>query len=288
MDGCGKDSAMSGAEYAAKKGGDGLEHERRTESGIGKLLAAGNVRVTAQAFAKMNAYARIVSKLIGQPSECMGYLIGKRGDLSCTALDAYLLEGQDVYSGKVRPGGDARSDLYNWAEGRGLCIVGMWHSHGSFGLFHSDDDDSALTDLLIDNTYDLPVRTMLGDYEAAYAASIVINQDCYLQEETPSQPVAGREYYCCAASWDRADPDQDIPTYRGVPVIVQAGLEIIPARNIKPLPMYRLAVQVCRRIKKSGSYLCDTDALSAAEQFNDSGRGIIGWIRDRVRGSGQK
>ncbi len=106
------------------------------------------IAITKRAFTKMNAYARTVSNIAGDHIECGGLLIGEHREGLPVVTDAVLLEGVVTHaSGHFDH--DSMNKEYLRARDEGKLIMGMWHSHGSFGVFHSGHDDAYL-DLLLD------------------------------------------------------------------------------------------------------------------------------------------
>lgn len=111
--------------------------------------------ITAYSFEKMNAYARIVSGLAGQSIECGGLLIGEYRNGIPVVTNAILLDGQVTHA-DGHFDYDRMNEEYLRTRDEGKVIMGMWHSHGNFGVFHSTYDDAHLEVLLDRNTRLLP------------------------------------------------------------------------------------------------------------------------------------
>lgn len=97
------------------------------------------VKVTDKALEKMNAYAKMMSEVVGDV-ECYGYLVCSKGNKDGIATDAYLpyqsaggaycmvTPYEIIKTGKV-------------LKEKGFRILGWWHSHNSYNCFHSPTDD---------------------------------------------------------------------------------------------------------------------------------------------------
>lgn len=101
-----------------------------------------SVKITKEAFHKMNLYSSIVSEIIGDDKECLGTLLNYKNRDDNTARDIHLWKGQKVTASNGWPGEylDDRKE----ADKRNMEVIGFWHSHGYNGVFHSSDDDSFL------------------------------------------------------------------------------------------------------------------------------------------------
>lgn len=203
-------------------------------------------RITAKAFEKMNIYARLVSSIVEKPVEVMGLLVGEVGDRRCTATDAYLMKDQHVKGWEGVPEGNGIGRGYIWAKQHGKKIVGMWHSHGSYPNFHSDDDDEHLMAILIRNSYYLQNNLRIDDNDLPYAMSIVINENSYQRPCPAHKPRKGKHYFCCAGV-RYAGGDKSI--------VNDLELEVVDSQNEVILDEYALAQEVCNNVKHNGRYL---------------------------------
>ncbi|MDP2909122.1 MAG: LysM domain-containing protein [Nanoarchaeota archaeon] len=108
-----------------------------------ELPEISTVKITKEAFYKMNLYASIVSEIVGSDKECVGALFNYKGKYDNIARDVYLCR-QEISSVSAIPSGDGEhyTELKNGKED-----IGIWHSHGNISVFHSPDDVRTLTKL---------------------------------------------------------------------------------------------------------------------------------------------
>src|SRR4051794_36587486 len=91
---------------------------------------------------RINRHARAVA-----PRECLGLLAAKRGAAPGLATITCLLPARASEShAEATPLDLARAAAA--LRGRGLKPVGLWHSHGDFGVHHSPIDDATVARLL--------------------------------------------------------------------------------------------------------------------------------------------
>ncbi|MFH1065796.1 MAG: hypothetical protein V1734_04810 [Nanoarchaeota archaeon] len=91
------------------------------------------MRISEIAYKKISATAMFISDIAAREVECMGYLLAKKGSSTVTDFFFPQQEGLEARSGT--------SDFpYTGMHEKGMSIAGMWHSHGSFPLFHSGID----------------------------------------------------------------------------------------------------------------------------------------------------
>lgn len=235
-------------------------------------------RITTKAFEKMNTYAKLVSSIVEKPVEVMGLLVGERGDDKCTATDVYLMKCQNVKGWEGMPEGNGIGRGYIWAKRQGKKIVGMWHSHGRYPNFHSDDDNNHLMAILIRNSYYLHNTLSVEQKEVPYAMSIVINENSY-QRPCPAQnPKRGNHYFCCVGIREQERS-----------IVSDLEIEIVDSEADIITDEYALAQEVCNRVKHDGRYLRDFIHLeeeSAVEQhsFGSVARAFFkDWISDAWR-----
>jgi len=97
------------------------------------------VRITREAFEKMNRYAKFVSEIVGEDIECGGRLLNYYYKEDDVARDIYLSEWQEVTSAEgFLNSGPSLEEMLN--EDQKIC--GMWHSHGGIQPFHSSYDNT--------------------------------------------------------------------------------------------------------------------------------------------------
>jgi hypothetical protein len=208
------------------------------------------VSLTGYAFTKINTYARLVSSMIGRPSEVMGLLLGETE--GTTATDACLVPGQNVEEWRAYPEGNSFSKAYARAKKDNKKVIGMWHSHGSMHCFHSPDDDTHLRDVLINNTYFLKNRARLDHIATSYASSVVINQNTHAVG--PAQLEKGLHYYCCAAI--RNEDDEKI-------IVHNLELDVVEQLSCA-LDEVILIDEICMNVMHCGEYLKDTKAQASS------------------------
>ena len=204
-----------------------------------------SVKMTGDTFDRINAYAYIVSDLIGKPTEVMGLLLSAIDDTTCTATEAYLISDQEVTGWEAHPKKGILAKAYVEARKKSKKVVGMWHSHGSYSNFHSTFDDAHLKVLLIKNTYILPNRLNFQNRSLPYAASIVINNESYQRENPAERPVKKQHYFCCAAIQDERKNQR---------IIDDLVLELVPGKT-QPTSDYEIRNEVCKKVIFRGKYL---------------------------------
>lgn len=115
-----------------------------------KIPEIESVKVTEEAFKKMNLYASMVSEIIGEDKECMGTLLNYKTMEDNVTRDVYLWKNQVVTSTSGMPGDYIDKDVE--AKKRDMTVTGLWHSHGGIGVFHSSDDNIFLKNMYQDIT----------------------------------------------------------------------------------------------------------------------------------------
>lgn len=98
------------------------------------------VRITQGAMAKIKTYARLVERITGSANECYGYLLANKDDDSGVVVDAYLGDNQSYSGAHVSISGEDVIRAANAVDPQGYKIVGWWHSHARFSVFHSGTD----------------------------------------------------------------------------------------------------------------------------------------------------
>jgi len=101
-------------------------------------------KITREAFQKMNLYARLVSEIAGRDVECAGFLLNESDAYDDVVRDVYLSKGQTVT--QANGNFDEEKDAESFAEikKKNKKVSGIWHSHGSIIVCHSQDDDRHL------------------------------------------------------------------------------------------------------------------------------------------------
>lgn len=140
---------------------------RNLDQKVSKLFE--KITITKGAFTKMNTYARIVSELADSHIECGGLMIGEHREGVPVVTDVVLLEGIVTNSSGLFDTVNTHREYLKARKG-GKQVIGMWHSHGNYGVFHSSPDDGHLDVLFNKNNMTLPnlllktvKETLLGD-----------------------------------------------------------------------------------------------------------------------------
>lgn len=102
------------------------------------------VRITKEAFEKMNEYAKITSEIAGKDVECAGLLLNKYCKEDDIARDVYLCKGQTITSLDDKFDFHQETEDYKTILNNNMKINGIWHSHGAITAMHSNDDDGHL------------------------------------------------------------------------------------------------------------------------------------------------
>lgn len=150
------------------------------------------VRITGEAYKKLNLYSKIVSEIAGNDIECCGITLNYRGRNDGVIRDAYLNyqtakddEVVDIYGSQ---------EYVDYVQRLGMSQSGMWHSHGNYIPCHSRRDDKCLGLLhksnktqkeciITDNQRYNPSKKTSESNEAFYTSSIVVNKDEYLKDK---------------------------------------------------------------------------------------------------------
>ncbi|MFH1210431.1 MAG: hypothetical protein V1645_00800 [archaeon] len=110
------------------------------------------VRITEEAFQKMNLYAKIASEIAGEDIECRGYLLNYLNSYDDLARDVYLEPYEIATSTRVTlDEGDRIKEMRAATIDDNKKISGIWHSHGNMTGFHSEDDDRWLEKMYTTN-----------------------------------------------------------------------------------------------------------------------------------------
>lgn len=119
-------------------------YEKKTVS-VQEIPEINTIRISKDAFYKMNLYASIVSEISGYPKECVGTILNYKNKNDNIARDIHLERGQEVTGSNGWRGN--RLDDSKEIDERGMYVIGLWHSHGSNGVFHSSFDNSVLKEM---------------------------------------------------------------------------------------------------------------------------------------------
>ncbi|MBU4502719.1 MAG: Mov34/MPN/PAD-1 family protein, partial [Nanoarchaeota archaeon] len=93
------------------------------------------IKVTQEAFEKMNFYSKKVSEIIGADYECLGYLLKDSKKKDQIVRDVILDQNQKVTVGEAEGRG-----FYDTKKPEGMDVMGVWHSHGYNLASHSGQD----------------------------------------------------------------------------------------------------------------------------------------------------
>jgi len=140
------------------------------------------ISITEGTFAKIKAYAKVVTRIAGGGMECYGYLIKEKGSLEDTITDAYLADNQEANSGYCRVTEEGILESAAIINERGYELVGWWHSHGTLPVFHSGTDVRNFENVL----HAIAPTTMKKRKEAVFNRNgTTINVDNYKIEGVP-------------------------------------------------------------------------------------------------------
>ncbi len=141
-----------------------LEESRRIKE-IKKYL--NTVRITNETFKKLNMYHKIIRDIIGTPYEVACFLLTSPHREDNITQDAFLIRNQEI---KQLAGGNhnlARN--YPLIKEIGMNVLGLWHSHASAGVFHSDEDMTNLRGIYTSNRSSLPNYLHVGNYHNLFS-----------------------------------------------------------------------------------------------------------------------
>lgn len=95
------------------------------------------IPIKSSAFEKMRRYAALVPNW-----EMYGALLVPKNDDSGVTSSVILARGQKASQADVVISPEAGLELQSEIEEMGMKMIGIWHSHGNFGVFHSGIDDN--------------------------------------------------------------------------------------------------------------------------------------------------
>jgi hypothetical protein len=122
------------------------------------------LRITRGAYRKARTIAKLVSKIAGGGMECYGYLMKPSDSFDDLVRDVFFAEDQDARSAFVRVNPEGVKRAGEAMDAMGYEPLGWWHSHGSFGTFHSGTDDDNFRVIL----HEISPRTMFQNREAVF------------------------------------------------------------------------------------------------------------------------
>jgi len=234
-----------------------------------KIPELNTIRITEEAFNKMNLYARLVSEIIGDDKECVGALLNNKNDN--VVRDIYLWKDQKVTSTSGLPGEYVDRDME--AKKRDMKAIGLWHSHGKNPVFHSEDDKSVLEKMYKDIKN--KVRTGESKRKIEY---IVEDEVTRIFEEGSNKElrvkgkidnielVEHEEYYVLNSivinreSYSKENLNHDAEIWIGrdkkkYQKNKHASIEIIIENNDIELDKERIIKEVGEKVKYNGKYL---------------------------------
>lgn len=137
-----------------------------------KEAGPAKVKITPGALLKAKTYARLVERITGSANECYGFLLSRKDDDSGLVVDAYLADNQTYSGGHCKIDGEDVVKASEAVDPKGYKIVGWWHSHARFDVFHSGTD--------VDNfetvTHSVAPNTLKTEYEDVKLEELVKNR----------------------------------------------------------------------------------------------------------------
>jgi hypothetical protein len=102
------------------------------------------IPITQKTLEKIKAYAKISGD-----NECYGFLISPKKSEDGIIYNAILAPGQEVSGAHAGINAVSAANAKAEIENMGYKSMGFWHSHGSFGVFHSGVDDGNMERLIL-------------------------------------------------------------------------------------------------------------------------------------------
>lgn len=136
-----------------------------------KEAGPAKVMITPGALLKAKTYARLVERITGSANECYGFLLSKKDDDSGLVVDAYLADNQVYSGGYCKIDGEDVVRAAEAVDPKGYKIVGWWHSHARFGVFHSGTDVNNFETV----THSVAPNTVKTEYEDVKLEELVKN-----------------------------------------------------------------------------------------------------------------
>lgn len=147
------------------------------------------VKITGEAYRKINLYAKIVSEIAGKDIECGGTMLNYRdrndGVIRDTFLDYQIVNAYKTQCLNYGP------EYIDYTKRLGMSWSGIWHSHGSCIPCHSHGDNKCIKwyhtnnkarkECTIKNSQKhSPSKKTAQDSIIFYSPSLVINKDEYI------------------------------------------------------------------------------------------------------------
>lgn len=142
-----------------------------TKEAVKKEAGPAKVKITPGALLKAKTYARLVERITGSANECYGFLLSKKDDASGLVVDAYLADNQVYSGGYCKIDGEDVVRAAEAVDPKGYKIVGWWHSHARFDVFHSGTDVNNFETV----THSVAPNTVKTEYEAVKLEELVKN-----------------------------------------------------------------------------------------------------------------
>lgn len=98
------------------------------------------LRLTRGCYEKIMTYAALTSRITNTGMECYGYLLREKWKPGDLITQVYFANDQLVSSSYVQVTQEGVRKALNDVANMDCDIVGWWHSHGSFNVFHSSTD----------------------------------------------------------------------------------------------------------------------------------------------------
>ncbi|MFO8016492.1 MAG: Mov34/MPN/PAD-1 family protein [Candidatus Woesearchaeota archaeon] len=122
-----------------------------------------SARITHEAFKKMNIYHDIIKDIMGSPHEVAGFLLTNPNREDNIAQEIFLIRDQEI---EMLAGGNHNlATNYPLIREQGMNVLGLWHTHGSADVFHSNQDMANLRDIFNGNRHSLPNYLSVGEYQ---------------------------------------------------------------------------------------------------------------------------
>ncbi len=136
-----------------------------------KEAGPAKVNITPGALLKAKTYARLVERITGSANECYGFLLAMKDDDTDLVVDAYLADNQVYSGGYCKIDGEDVVRAAEAVDPKGYKIVGWWHSHARFGVFHSGTDVNNFETVV----HSVAPNTLKTEYEDVKLEDLVKN-----------------------------------------------------------------------------------------------------------------
>lgn len=112
---------------------------------VQKIPEINTIKISREAFYKMNLYSSIVSEISGGHKECLGTLLNYKNRNDNIVRDIHLERGQEITGSNGWR--EKQLDDSKEVDEKGMYVIGLWHSHGNNGVFHSGYDNAVLKEM---------------------------------------------------------------------------------------------------------------------------------------------